>query len=914
MACVEIPAPVHGDSEMEEGEIVDEVDELSDISSEEEFLLRQRLQVLENYNNVLERKQAKRTSKAPIQLNTGGKRSRREEVVLCDLSEISETDLEDNNIHVSHNFVKKAKLVKPHKRKKQTKQPETVLRKIKDCKKKTKQNKKKSTNKVYIKSSDESDEEYLNKRKRLANAVTLKKNKNDTSTLKERINRMLFGPRKPSNIIEIKTSNTLADRLGIYNKLPIGTTQQDNYCDISHAKPVIEIHSKDTSQSDALETKLDDIKSDNNVKIKEKNASEEPNMISLKQTINLCTDNESSQDIVDSVVSEKEVDTKEAINENKSEGSSDEDLEQLREYALKTKSAKSKTETSNEVTTTTTATENKLSMASDDEDSDTAELRLICLKSTLLKKAIEMKRKQKLRKRLSQSTCLQDDLMIIDNMNIQSENNTDIESVDMDIGSDGEEKAKENSNTMKLDSNVNEKTSQNGNRQEDELDEDEDLLRAKLLTSLSKNLPNLVNLTLFTPTNEENKSTEKDNEKNTSVSVPEEKKFIIKLGESDSEGEHEATKNLTKMHMKLAEHYQDFQSKLDTLLKSTRMEFEKDTSPDVAQKPVLQKPAEKFVPKAMNHLPKSEQIEYKNLVKRMAELEKIKQARHSLLTAQNKPSGKDTLKPRNVSLNSLKATNDIEEKIALSRKKIAEESAKVLKLKEEAKKLTQKYKKVSTELRNISTAINLNKRQQRAVHTNLQQIRLQHQLLLKGSLNVNTINSNRVLSNKIQKENNPTPEETTYTNLLKSVKVSFVNDVNKNISTVESRLSVQLDVTNNKKTIKLPKSPPKGRIVDIVPNTENIGTKTSEREIDTCHPLVEKGGGLRTEADMNTHISRTIDNSNETSVDDYKSPLDAFGNTTWAEDPNAFLCPYEVGGSCRDPDCKYLHPKIPSHH
>lgn len=61
MACIEVPS-ANADSEMEEGEIVDDVDVLSDISSEEEFLLRQRLQVLENYNNVLERKEAKRTS------------------------------------------------------------------------------------------------------------------------------------------------------------------------------------------------------------------------------------------------------------------------------------------------------------------------------------------------------------------------------------------------------------------------------------------------------------------------------------------------------------------------------------------------------------------------------------------------------------------------------------------------------------------------------------------------------------------------------------------------------------------------------------------------------------------------------------------------------------------------------------
>lgn len=62
MACIENIPPTNGDSEMEEGEIIDELDDLSDISSEEEFLLRQRLQVLENYNNVLERKKAKSNS------------------------------------------------------------------------------------------------------------------------------------------------------------------------------------------------------------------------------------------------------------------------------------------------------------------------------------------------------------------------------------------------------------------------------------------------------------------------------------------------------------------------------------------------------------------------------------------------------------------------------------------------------------------------------------------------------------------------------------------------------------------------------------------------------------------------------------------------------------------------------------
>lgn len=68
----------------------------------------------------------------------------------------------------------------------------------------------------------------------------------------------------------------------------------------------------------------------------------------------------------------------------------------------------------------------------------------------------------------------------------------------------------------------------------------------------------------------------------------------------------------------------------------------------------------------MNHLPKSEQIEYKNLVKRMRELEKIKQARQIML---NKNNDKDImLKPRNISSNEREVMEKrLEEKIAKSR-------------------------------------------------------------------------------------------------------------------------------------------------------------------------------------------------------------------------------------------------------
>lgn len=64
------------------------------------------------------------------------------------------------------------------------------------------------------------------------------------------------------------------------------------------------------------------------------------------------------------------------------------------------------------------------------------------------------------------------------------------------------------------------------------------------------------------------------------------------------------------------------------------------------------------------------QIEYRNLVKRMAELEKIKEARQSSINQTAKTQIKETLKPRNVTLDPTKLiaiNNNLEEQIAMSR-------------------------------------------------------------------------------------------------------------------------------------------------------------------------------------------------------------------------------------------------------
>ncbi|XP_063823577.1 uncharacterized protein LOC135073356 isoform X1 [Ostrinia nubilalis] len=888
MACIENIPPAKADSEMEEGEIVDDLDDLSDISSEEEFLLRQRLQVLENYNNVLERKKAKNSPVAP------GKKGKIEKNNLLpnDLSEISGSDNEEIFPKITIKRNDSGRYIKQKK-----KRPVLIhFGKNKDTKKKSR-SRKKPIPKTVIESSEESDDEYRNKRRKLANAVVVHKPKMDASSLSARLKRM-FGTQNH------EAKKTIIDKKPVVPTVPNLAVKSSLNC-----KNVVINNESNTEKSPEEQAKN--------------------SLPKLCELIDLCTeDNDDSvieisdvksQDTVDSSTVDKSNDP---VIKKLPNGDSDEDLELLRQHALKTKGPKSKGDVKQ-------PTDNKPFNLSDDEDSDTAELRLICLKSALLKKAIEMKQKQKQRKRLSQSFHEDFDLdpEIVSNK-ADADNNTDIESVDMEIGSE-DEKVKDISDNCNIINETKQITEAYciipKTPQKDEIDDDEDLLRAKLLTSLSKNWPNLVDPNVIESVNEvHSPETPVSTVPSKVTSIPEAKPFIIKLGESDSEGEHEATKNLTKMHMKLSEQV-DFQQKLDLFLKSTRMEVEKQTLPDVVQKaPEQPKPAPKFVAKTVRHLPKSEQIEYKNLVRRMAELEKIKQARQtSMNLSKANALAKDTLKPRNVSIETRKVVvnHNLEQQIAVSRKKIAEESAKMLKLKDEATKLSQKYKIAATELRNISTAITLNKKEQKSIQNRLAKIRLQHQTLLKSSTSnnhsktistpaplISQVNKRKILpGTKLQKENNPSTDDYKNPEALKSVKVSVVNDLSDDVA-VNKRLSIQVDVSgNNKKVVKITNSPTKEKVVDVAKHRNNKNENLAEEK----NPTVEKGGGNGkncTDADNDQH---NAEKTNKV-IDDYKSPLDALNAGSWAEDPNSFLCPFEVGGTCKDPDCKYLHPKIPS--
>lgn len=559
--------------------------------------------------------------------------------MLCDLSDISAAEFEDSQIHNTHKTrpTKYDKYSKPKKRK-EVPNDEHFTKKKKEHKKKTTRTKKRFAGKIISEASDESEVESKIKKKKLMNEVVVHRggdNKTNTTIkavteLSEELEDKYRNKRKKLvNDIVVHRENDKKNETAVRVVSESSDESEDEYRNkrkkLAHAVVVYrgnDIKNDTTSLSARLKKMLhaneivhviDQITTDDKLEMETKLSNKEdklhkPQTPPLVEPIEISTDD----DDVKLVSSEPQIELTNiaAVEVNESvEKDSDDDLELLRQHALKTKTGKTPKLTE-DVQQSNPSEQNKVN--SEDEDSDTAELRIICLKSALLKKAIEMKQKQKLQKRLSQST-IDDDLFsndcnLFSNDKVDSDNNTDIESVDMEIGSDAEDKLKDNIEERHNDKNdefnpnagkLDAKTNNNSNpAKEDEIEEDEDLLRAKLLTSLSKNLPKLVSPEILKTVESDNVENKVPEPKNPSTIVPKEKRFIIKLDESDSEGEHEATKNLTKMHIKLSEQI-DFQQKLDMFLKSTRLQVEKTKLPDVVQQePVLKKP-EKFVAKVL---------------------------------------------------------------------------------------------------------------------------------------------------------------------------------------------------------------------------------------------------------------------------------------------------------------------------
>lgn len=477
-----------------------------------------------------------------------------------DLSEISGSEFDENlSVNSPVNVRRSLKPNKPvyYKEKRKKVKLTSNNNKVSAKTKQKFQTKKKLAPRFIPESSeDEEDLEVIRKKRKLADAVTVGRDHVDKTSLKARLMNML------------KNSNTIRKKRLSYKKV-------NENINVLNTKPNIIPKQNQTNNVTCADTERD---------IKNKS----------EQIIDLC-DNKST--VADSIVLKEGTNGLIVFNDDTNKltpkvvSDSEEDLEALRQHALQSKSAK------------TLPVQSTVNMQSEDEDSDTKELRLICLKSSILKKAIEMKRKQRLRKRLSQSSQL-GDILSISPTKGESNNNTDIESVDMDLGiSDGQDdesdkvivsKSGDTREIMDIINNTHYNKVECKSK-EDEFEEDEDLLRAKLLSSLSNNLPRLV--TIESPIDYTNLSTDSRPISEANVKIKE-KRFIINTKDSDSGSDTEATKNLTKMHNKLIP--LDFQQRLDLFLKSTRKEVENNVIPhlnSITSDTTVDKPHQKFIPK-----------------------------------------------------------------------------------------------------------------------------------------------------------------------------------------------------------------------------------------------------------------------------------------------------------------------------
>lgn len=136
---------------------------------------------------------------------------------------------------------------------------------------------------------------------------------------------------------------------------------------------------------------------------------------------------------------------------------------------------------------------------------------------------------------------------------------------------------------------------------------------------------------------------------------------------------------------------------------------------------------------------------------------------------------------------------------------------------------------------------------------------------------LNQVNNKAVVS-RLQKENNPAKGDHRIPSMLKAVTVSVVNNLSKENAEPTSQISCEVDVSSNKKIVKLSKSPDKERIVSIIDEKSD----TKKKEADPSKELVSCD-----KKDTNHPAeNQSLIGIDSKDTNDYQSPLQAFGSTT----------------------------------
>ncbi|EFA02148.2 DNA mismatch repair protein Msh3 [Tribolium castaneum] len=432
-----------------------------------------------------------------------------------------------------------------------------------------------------------------------------------------------------------------------------------------------------------------------------------------------------------------------------------------------------------------------------------------------------------------------------------------------------------------------------------DLEEDEDVLRASLLAGLAKNiteksvttkplpppLPKPVVTALPKRPINNFKTTKK-----ITVTKPLVKPLIIKVSDSDSDEEIEPKPSAPQAPKKTDLNV--ISSNVEKFLKEQRAKFESENKKRFKivnnDKSILEKSAVKL-------LPKSQQLEYQQLLKRLRNAEKTKKARKINVQKTEpakvasecvpKASVEVTVTPEKVQVEVKPQTNG-ERSDSEKRKRIINELTTLQKTLKEIKmqrngslQIKSKYQTLTPIIRKITVTSNERKKQEQRIKT------------LMRDLNEAKTN----LSKSHEK----------FSSLVKEL-IDKKAQLDKSY---DNRKKENGSLDSNKNALPVTSTPIKAADVGdeaTISTFVSSSTNNECEDMDVCNSDEADQIDIVDPNDIDQIFKRQT--PIKSSVPEYVSPL-CFNNYERYShvDPLGIMCPYEVNGSCRDVDCTYKH-------
>ncbi|KAK9752553.1 hypothetical protein QE152_g4121 [Popillia japonica] len=521
--------------------------------------------------------------------------------------------------------------------------------------------------------------------------------------------------------------------------------------------------------------------------------------------------------------------------ENVQEKSDDEDAEALRALALLSNvKAEAKDIPKNEAESV------------DEKDDELIELRLAALKSAVLKKAPEI-RKRKRKQQPNQNEKVYE---------VNKENNANQENNNIVVKEDNE-----NIRNVELVEGKAEKNEIDSSRSIS-VDEDIDIMRAKLLASMAKKISSDLPIqnTISIVSKENNVKPiviEKNNFSKHQLTV---KPLIINLNDSDSDTDVTTVRdppNTDEKELNLV-------NSVSAFLKKQRAAVEAKTVAQTDRKIALDKSVLKL-------LPKSQQREYQ-LLKQKLLLAKRKRLRKNTCGADNS-DGTTAKKVINQDV-SIKRTTDS--------KPVLQKALDDIQVKKNGRlQMKGKYKALAPLLQKVNQARIERKQCELEIKTLLERLQKARDKLAVS--------------------------HQSYTNLVMRL-TSQKNAIDRRIVKMHT---TKLIVNNNVNVSKTTSTPIKCNIQESVCDISSIQNNSHENvkevRVDTNGAQEEPKEEVLPQIPQPTNIEEVLkcDNDNN-ALKQYVSPLDSKNRDT-VDDPLMTFCPYELFGVCKDSECKFNH-------